>query len=143
MFTCYRTSLEIHPHTMQQYSCHGELKYYTLILYIILYCYIHQKIELGTKRPQVPAGTSSPAKRRLSPIQFDEPTGKGTGNNRKETREIYHPPRDQYSQKVSNGSFPDFDTSYTGRGGRRRGWGSRRGRGRGGWGRGGRRGQAW
>lgn len=77
----------------------------------------------------------------MSPIHFDESSD---SKGRKGTREIYHPPRDQYSQKVSNGSFTEFESTppQRGRGGRR-GWGNRRGRGRGGWVRGKRGGGSW
>lgn len=67
-------------------------------------------------------------KRKMSPIRFDgDSSGGGVARGRKETRAIYHPPRDQYSQKVTNGSF---DEAPVGGGQRRGGWGTRRGRGR-------------
>ena len=98
-------------------------------------------LQAGSKRStEVPTSGAGPSKRKPSPIRFDVKVDSlGSGIGRKQTREIYHPPRDQFSKKVSNGNFPDFETSRGGGGGGGRSW---RGRGRG-RGRGGAGGRSW
>ena len=116
--------------------------YLLLLLFVFIFFFLPilfllQKADppagVGVKRSpsQVAAGTA--AKRKLSPIRFEPSTAsKSTtaGGGRKQTREIYRPPRDQFSKKVTNGTFQDFG-SYRGRGRGRGGGGRRRGRGRG------------
>ena len=97
-------------------------------------------LQAGSKRStELPTSGAGPSKRKPSPIRFDVKIDSlGSGMGRKQTREIYHPPRDQFSKKVSNGNFPDFETSRGGGGGGRSWRGRGRGRGRGGAGGGGR-----
>ena len=114
--------------------CDGDI--FHLLLFVCL-----QKtdvpVSVGLKRSPAQSSTSTAAKRKPSPIRFDVSSDKSTGGaggtgggGRKLAREIYRPPRDQFSKKVSNGaSFPDFG-AFSGRG-RGRGRGRRRGRGRG------------
>ena len=91
----------------------------------------------GLKRSPAQSTAGVAAKRKHSPIRFEssggataKPAATGGSNGvRRQPREIYHPPRDQFSKKVSNGSFQEFG-SYRGRGRERDG--RRRGRGFGG-----------
>ena len=86
---------------------------------------VTSSLPVGSKRATDTTSGAGPSKRKHSPIRFSE----STSDSKKQSREIYLPPRDQFSKKAAtNGSFPDFEYSYGGDYQRGRGRGRRRGR---------------
>lgn len=73
---------------------------------------------------------SVPAKRKPSPIRFESKGDVSTAkDNRKQTRQMYEPPKNQFSKSLSNGNFQELEARSRSRGALR----GRTGRGRGTW----------
>ena len=89
---------------------------------------LQQTSGVGGKRPVSEQSGSGPAKRKPSPIIFEtKGSGDTSKDTRKETRQVYEPPRNQFSKSLSNGTFQELESQGSYRGS----WGGKRGRGRG------------